>query len=168
MPRPRSIAASAAIALFAAASIAGAGPVGLAVAASPVASSVPAATVAPTAPPAALPGADARVQVDAAIAALQANPADQQALLSLGDAAYQLARETADPAEYARADDAFTTALAADPTSLDATLGLGTIALARHDFAAGLELGQPGGGAGAAIGTGLRRAGRRAGRAGPL
>jgi len=89
-----------------------------------------------------LPGAAARAQVDGAIAQLQSDPRNQSALLSLGYAAYQLARETADPTEYARAEEAFTTALVDDPTNLDATLGLGTIALARHDFAHGLELGQ--------------------------
>jgi len=89
-----------------------------------------------------LPGAGARAQVAAFIEQLTADPTNQEALLGLGAAAYQLARETADPAEYARANEAFATALAADPTDVNALIGLGTIALARHDFATGLELGQ--------------------------
>ena len=88
-----------------------------------------------------MPGAEARAQVAGFIERVAADPTDTDALLGLGFAAYQLARETADPAEYARADEAFAQALAADPTNVDALIGLGTIALARHDFERALELG---------------------------
>jgi tetratricopeptide (TPR) repeat protein len=63
------------------------------------------------------------------------------AYAGLGDAYYQRARETGDPAFYSRSERAFGAALARDPEDVDATIGLGTLALARHDFARGLALG---------------------------
>jgi tetratricopeptide (TPR) repeat protein len=72
-------------------------------------------------------------------AAVRADPAASGYAL-LGDAYYQRARETGDPAYYSRAEGSFNAALNRDPNDLTATLGKGTLALARHDFRAGLEL----------------------------
>ena len=54
----------------------------------------------------------------------------------------QRLRETGDAGLYVRADRAFSAAARRDPRSLDATVGLGTLALARHDFRGALKLGR--------------------------
>jgi tetratricopeptide (TPR) repeat protein len=79
--------------------------------------------------------------ITTATTAVRADPTNQEALLSLGLAYYQHARETADPSDYARADEAFDRLLGLDPQSVEALIGKATIALARHDFARGLSLG---------------------------
>jgi tetratricopeptide (TPR) repeat protein len=53
----------------------------------------------------------------------------------------QQARETADPAHYARAEAAFEDALASEPENVAALIGKGTLALARHRFTDALALG---------------------------
>jgi tetratricopeptide (TPR) repeat protein len=73
---------------------------------------------------------------------LSEDPDDTAAYAALGDAYYQRARETGDAAYYSRAEGAYQEALARDPENFAATTGLGVLALARHDFAAGLELGR--------------------------
>jgi len=60
----------------------------------------------------------------------------------LGEAYLQRARETADPAYYARAEKLFTDARAESPRDAGPVIGLGTLALARHDFRAALVLGR--------------------------
>lgn len=75
-------------------------------------------------------------------AALNADPADATGYALLGDAYYQRARETGDPTYYSRAEGSFNAALSRDPDDLTATIGKGTLALARHDFRAGLGLAQ--------------------------
>jgi tetratricopeptide (TPR) repeat protein len=91
---------------------------------------------------------DSRAPVggEARIAELQravaADPADPAAATLLGDAYYLRARETGDPAFYDRADRAYKSALATAPDDPLALTGAATLALARHDFAAGLELAQ--------------------------
>lgn len=65
--------------------------------------------------------------------------ADADALIKRGNDGLQRARETADPAQYARAQAAFGQALKRDPRSVDATIGMATLALARHDFRGGLR-----------------------------
>jgi tetratricopeptide (TPR) repeat protein len=74
--------------------------------------------------------------------AVGADPTDTDLYGPLGDAYYQRARETADPSYYSRAQKAYDTALAGDPADPVATVGAGTLALARHDFETGLELGR--------------------------
>ena len=64
------------------------------------------------------------------------------ALTQRGNDELQRARETADPARYARAEAAFGQALRRAPRSVDATIGMATLALARHDFRAGLRYAQ--------------------------
>jgi tetratricopeptide (TPR) repeat protein len=69
-------------------------------------------------------------------------PGSVGALTQRGNVELQRARETADPAHYARAEAAFRQALRDDRRSVDATIGMATLALARHDFRAGLRYAQ--------------------------
>src|SRR5204862_2761125 len=54
----------------------------------------------------------------------------------------QRGRETGDVSYYTRAGAAYRRALAAAPNDLPATIGLGALALSRHDFRLGLKLGR--------------------------
>jgi tetratricopeptide (TPR) repeat protein len=96
--------------------------------------------------PAGLERAFAAEGTEGVIASLQAavreDPFDAGAYALLGDAYYQRARETGDPSYYERAKQAFDSALANDPRELTANVGLGTLALARHDFRASLSFGR--------------------------
>jgi len=74
--------------------------------------------------------------------ALKAGRTQPQTYAALGDALMQRLRETGDPGLYARADMAFSRALDAEPRNLDATVGLGMVALSRHDFRDALSHGQ--------------------------
>ena len=60
----------------------------------------------------------------------------------LGQAYLQKARETGDPGYYPKADALFQQALAGDGDDVDAIVGLGTLALARHEFAVALDWGE--------------------------
>ncbi|MBA2767155.1 MAG: tetratricopeptide repeat protein [Solirubrobacterales bacterium] len=73
-----------------------------------------------------------------------AQPASDGAtsLAQRGDAELQRARETADPGSYERAEALFRRALGRDPRNVDATIGMGTLALARHDFRGALRHGE--------------------------
>jgi len=73
---------------------------------------------------------------------LREHPDDPGALADLGIVYVQRARSTADPGYYPRAEAALARALELDPERYPATLGLGALALARHDFASALELGR--------------------------
>jgi tetratricopeptide (TPR) repeat protein len=88
------------------------------------------------------PAADTAAIVRDLQAAVEADPGDAHAYALLGDAYYQRARETGDPSYYSRAGRAFDAALDRDPSDPLATVGAGTLALARHDFEAGLQLGR--------------------------
>lgn len=59
-----------------------------------------------------------------------------------GNAFAQRARETGDAAYYRRAEAVYRRALQVEPNDLPATIGLGGLALSRHDFRAGLVLGR--------------------------
>src|SRR3954447_22759684 len=59
----------------------------------------------------------------------------------LGDNFLQKVRETGDASYYARADTAYSKALRLSPNDPAAVTGAGTLALARHDFRAGLRYG---------------------------
>lgn len=72
----------------------------------------------------------------------RSEPRNVDARAVLGAAYLQKARETADPAYYERAEQALDAALALDPRHVDALVGKGTLALARHHFHEGLELGE--------------------------
>lgn len=73
---------------------------------------------------------------------LRDNPADARATAQYGHVLLQKARETADPGYYSRAEVAFVKALELDPRNVDALLGQGVLALARHDFAGALDWGE--------------------------
>jgi len=75
-------------------------------------------------------------------AALAANPKNGDALLGLGVALLQRVRETADPSLYPRAEKALTEARDLAPDDPLPVIGLGTLALARHQFAQALTLGR--------------------------
>ena len=90
----------------------------------------------------AVPGAETEALIAGYTARLTQEPSDHDTLLFLGLAYYQHARETADPSDYGRAQDAFDRLLGADPEDVEALIGSATISLARHDFAGALELGE--------------------------
>ena len=69
-------------------------------------------------------------------------PETVPAYILLGYAYLQLVRESGDPTHYERAEAAFEEALRRAPENDEAIIGKGFLALARHDFRAGLELGQ--------------------------
>jgi len=69
---------------------------------------------------------------------LRRNPADSATAAELGLAYLQKVRETADPALYMQAQTALDQALQTEPKQLDALVGQGMLALARHDFAPAL------------------------------
>src|SRR5918992_147843 len=60
----------------------------------------------------------------------------------LGQAYLQKARETGNPGYYPKAETLFQQALASDGEDVDAMVGLGTLALARHEFVAALDWGE--------------------------
>jgi tetratricopeptide (TPR) repeat protein len=64
------------------------------------------------------------------------------ALDRLGNRFAQRARETGDASYYARAEAAYRGALKVAPHDLPGTLGLGSVALSRHEFRRGLALGR--------------------------
>ena len=75
-------------------------------------------------------------------AVIKGGGANAQTFAALGDALLQQVRETGDPSAYSRAGMAFAAGIERNPRSLDARVGLGTLALARHDFRAALRHGQ--------------------------
>ncbi|MEA2230378.1 MAG: hypothetical protein QOD83_194 [Solirubrobacteraceae bacterium] len=72
----------------------------------------------------------------------RAGPANADALTRRGNDELQRARESADPARYARAEAAFRQALRRDGDGVDATIGMATLGLARHDFRGALRYAQ--------------------------
>jgi tetratricopeptide (TPR) repeat protein len=85
---------------------------------------------------------DTRGRIEQLQAAVRSGSGDPPAYAALGDAYYQRARETGDPSYYSRAGRAFAAAVAGDPGNVAAATGQATLALARHDFRAGLALAQ--------------------------
>ena len=73
---------------------------------------------------------------------LQVDPANSDAWLELGAALLQRVRETADPALYPRAQAAFLKARDLSPGDPLPLVGLGTLELARHEFAKALGTGR--------------------------
>jgi tetratricopeptide (TPR) repeat protein len=74
--------------------------------------------------------------------AVRARPDDVRATAALGLAYQQRARETGDPSYYRRSEGVLRRALALDPNDVTATIGLGSLALARHRFRDALALGR--------------------------
>lgn len=73
---------------------------------------------------------------------LEQDPDDAEAFAFLGLARLQQVRETGDAALYALAEGALNEALRLDPQQVDALVGQGLLALARHDFRAALAWGK--------------------------
>src|SRR6266567_3049996 len=75
---------------------------------------------------------------DRKIASLQDHlrqyPSDHKSATALGLAYLERARETSDPSYYTRADGILNQALAEAPEDADTLIGLGALALARHQF----------------------------------
>jgi tetratricopeptide (TPR) repeat protein len=81
-------------------------------------------------------------QLETVQAQLRQNPNDVKALGQLGQIYLQRARETGDPAYYPRAETAFKSALDHDGNNLAAIVGLGSLALSRHQFRDALTWGE--------------------------
>ncbi len=73
---------------------------------------------------------------------LRSRPDNVRGLDLLGLAYQQRARETGDPSYYVKSDGVLRRALRLAPHDLDAVSGLASLALSRHEFALGLELGR--------------------------
>jgi tetratricopeptide (TPR) repeat protein len=73
---------------------------------------------------------------------LRQQPSDQKSATQLGLAYLQRARETSDPSYYTRADGILNQALSQAPEDADTLIGLGTLALARHQFQDAVSWGQ--------------------------
>jgi tetratricopeptide (TPR) repeat protein len=111
-----------------------------------------AGAIAPSGPSAieTLVGAPERPEtaLDARITSLQESlrgdgeRAQGPAATMLGQAYLQKARETGDPGYYPKAETLFQQALAGDSDDVEAIVGLGTLALARHQFATALDWGE--------------------------
>jgi tetratricopeptide (TPR) repeat protein len=87
-------------------------------------------------------GSSTDAQIRALQSALADSPKNPNGFASLGNAYIQKARETADSSFYLRAQLAFERALEQDANNPGALAGLGSLALSRHDFRAGLRYGQ--------------------------
>ncbi len=74
---------------------------------------------------------------------LQAQPDDARSLALLGLAYAQEATHTADPSYYPKAEEALQRSLELQPDgNVEALVGMGVVALARHDFAGGVRWGR--------------------------
>jgi tetratricopeptide (TPR) repeat protein len=85
------------------------------------------------------PSTDGRIR--AAQRVVAAKPTDAGAYATLGEAYLQKVRETGDAGFYSKAEGAFRTGLQRDPREVGGRIGLGSLALARHDFRAALQHG---------------------------
>jgi tetratricopeptide (TPR) repeat protein len=83
------------------------------------------------------PGASTAARIVALQATVRSAPS-ASSYSALGLAYLQRARETFDPTYYGRAEQALRDGLRRAPGSVQALTGLGTLALARHDFRGGL------------------------------
>jgi len=81
-------------------------------------------------------------QISALQDRLRQHPDDQPSATRLGLAYLQRARETSDPSYYTRAEGILQQALASAPDDPDTLVGLGTLALARHQFQSAVDWGQ--------------------------
>jgi tetratricopeptide (TPR) repeat protein len=90
----------------------------------------------------ALPGATTDERLAALQEQVRTAPSDPEGYAALGAAYLQKVRESGDPSYYSRAEGVLRQALRIDPENFNATSALGTLALARHDFAGALALGE--------------------------
>lgn len=86
------------------------------------------------------PSKDTEATIAELEARVTADPKDADALVGLGLAYEQSARETGDTAFYAKAETAYERVLAVDRMSYAASTGLASVAASRHEFARALEL----------------------------
>src|SRR5215468_4173297 len=89
-----------------------------------------------------LPSATTAQRIEGLQAQVRQAPSDPEGYAQLGLAYLQQVRESGDPSFYPKAEGVFDQALRLNPNDFTATSGLGTLALARHDFRLGLELGE--------------------------
>jgi tetratricopeptide (TPR) repeat protein len=89
-----------------------------------------------------LPGATTAQRIEGLQAQVREAPSDPDGYADLGLAYLQQVRETGDPTLYPRAQGTFEQAVRLDPRDFTATSGLGSLALARHDFRRALALGE--------------------------
>ena len=89
-----------------------------------------------------LPSATTPQRIEGLQAQVREAPSDPEGYAQLGLAYLQQVRETGDPSFYPRAQGVFDEALRLDPNDFTATSGLGSLALARHDFGQALALGE--------------------------
>lgn len=75
-------------------------------------------------------------------AQLRENPDNVTVAATLGLALLQRVRETGDVNMYAQAEQALQTALSRDPRNIDALIGMGSLANARHQFSEALAWGE--------------------------
>lgn len=87
-------------------------------------------------------GTDLAAMVSGLQEALREDPDNGAAATQLGLAYLQLTRETGDPTYYPKAETLFAQALEQDDQDFAAMVGMGTLALARHDFAVALTWGE--------------------------
>src|SRR5918992_437412 len=99
-------------------------------------------TLVPTVAAGRLAGGAPSTQIGRLEEAVRVRPRDAEALADLGLAYQGRYRETADPSDLARSEDALGRALRLDPASVTATSGLASLALSRHDFREALRLGR--------------------------
>lgn len=92
--------------------------------------------------PQSLDGPTLQTEIERLQARVAQFPNDAEAYAFLGLAWLQQVRETGDATIYARAEQALDEAIRLDPKQVDALIGQGLLALARHDFHAGLAWGQ--------------------------
>jgi tetratricopeptide (TPR) repeat protein len=90
----------------------------------------------------ALPGATTDERLAALQEQVRTAPSDPEGYAALGAAYLQKVRESGDPSYYSRAEGVLRQALRIDPRNFNATSALGTLALARPDFAGALALGE--------------------------
>jgi tetratricopeptide (TPR) repeat protein len=89
-----------------------------------------------------LPSATTAQRIEGLQVQVREAPSDPEGYAQLGLAYLQQVRETGDPSFYPKAEGVFQQALRLDPNQFTATTGLGSLALARHDFRGGLALGE--------------------------
>lgn len=100
-------------------------------------SSTDATDIAPVAAPVSV-----QTMIEGLQAHLKVNPEDTNAYAQLGVLYLQRVRETADASLYLQAEEAFKQALKRDPNQLDALIGMGSLALARHEFKEAIPWGE--------------------------
>src|SRR5919201_2724297 len=92
--------------------------------------------------PAALASASTDTQIRAYQALVRTHPRDSRGYGFLAGAYMQKVRETGDASYYTRAGAVLATALRLNPRDPAAVTEMGALALARHDFRAGLRYGE--------------------------